>query len=133
MTALDNVSKTQFMPVSDLVNMHSSDALAERMYKDTYAVHGEHTRVSDVLPAKARHIDDSPEIYGHLDEPIKSGTIDPVLLHRLDSGEDEVLEGHHRIARARQLGVDRLPVSYDGYETQKHDVEWDDFYFSGGK
>jgi hypothetical protein len=121
---MDNISKTQFMPVAALLDLHSQDALAERHYVDIDAVHGDHTRVRDVEAAKADYIAANPR-YQELDEPIRSGSIDPVLLHRTDSGENEVLEGHRRITRAHQLGVERLPVSYDP-GSQAHMWEWAD-------
>lgn len=123
MTALDNVSKPQFMAVSKLLDMHSNDALAERMYTDEDAVHDDHTRVRDLEKAKSAYLEDPR--YRELDEPIRSGSIDPVLLHTMDSGEDEVLEGHRRIARAHQLGVEKLPVSHDP-ASQSHFYEWAD-------
>lgn len=134
MAALDNVSKQQFMPVSDLMNTYSHDALGAARHKvfnnggDPKAVtYGEGTRMRDIYARKAANISGS-ERYQKLDDPIRSGTIDPVLLNKTDSGENEILEGHHRIARAHQLGVEKLPVTYD-YTSQKHLMDWDEDYF----
>lgn len=132
MSARDNLSPQQFMSVSDLMNTHSADALRARRGDafdagDSRVIeHDNNTRMRDVYPRKAAHFTDPdyPEFAGApLDEHIRSGSIDPVLLQRASTGETEISEGHHRIARAHQLGVQRLPVSYDP-GSQVHRDAW---------
>lgn len=119
MAADDNLNGQQFRPVTDLLNTRSRDA---RKY-------GLGRTVNDVYARKAGHIasgikgdQDHPD-YSKLDEPIRNGTVDPVMLDRTDTGDDRVIDGTHRIVRAHQLGVAQLPVSYD-WDTQKHDRSW---------
>ena len=115
------------MLVSDLLHMHSSDAVAEREYRTKSrsrpAFGGvDMDTVQSVYARKAQHIAENP-IYHQLDEHIRSGNIDPVLLTQR-SGMETVAEGHHRIVRAHQLGVERLPVSHD-WDSQRHRDDWD--------
>jgi hypothetical protein len=114
------------MSVEDLLSLHSNEALTrKRHFGDRYAEHGDDTRVSTVYNRKAADIASNPEAWGQLDEPIRNGTIDPVLLSRSGSGHTVVTEGQHRIVRAHQLGVTHLPVSYDP-GSQEHRYTWDD-------
>ena len=124
------------MPVSDLLNMHSNEAMRIHTRKmqarppgtghDGPYVHGDHTKLSTLYDRKARDISDEPELYHQLDEPIKRGDIDPVMIqtHRAPGGE-EIYEGAHRIVRAHQLGVPQLPVTRGGIDTQAHYNEWE--------
>lgn len=134
MAALDSLSKTQFMPVADLMNTYSHDALGMKRHDvraaggDPSTVsHGEGTRMRDIYPLKAKHIaagaDDEHPDYKDLDPHLRSGSIDPILLGKTSGGDDEIIEGQHRIARAYQLGVQRLPVSRDP-ESQSHQFDW---------
>jgi hypothetical protein len=121
MSATDHLNGVQFRSVTDLLNTRSRDA---RNY-------GEGRLVADVYDRKAKHIaagmsgraSDWPD-YSQLDEHIRSGTIDPVILQRTPDNDDQVIDGNHRIVRAHQLGVGRLPVSYDP-GAQVHYDEWD--------
>lgn len=129
----------QFMPVADLMKMHSQEAL--RIHRNRMMAqppgpstngpyfHGRHTRLETLYDRKAADFADKPGLYRKLDEPIRSGTIDPVMIQptrNTKSGKgEEVYEGAHRIIRAHQLGVGQLPVTRGGHETQKHYDEWD--------
>lgn len=134
MAATDALSKTQFMPVADLMNTFSHDALGMKRHDvreaggdPSMVSHGEGTRMRDVYARKAGHIaegaNDEHADYKDLDPHLRSGNIDPVLLTTTSQGHDEIIEGHHRIARAHQLGVQRLPVSRDP-ESQHHSLDW---------
>lgn len=122
MTASDHLSQQQFMPVSDLLHMQSNDA---RIYKEYHPEYGiKDTTVQATYSRRAEHIAEDPALFHQLDEPIKNGTIDPVhLIHDEGTHEPVVFEGHHRIVRAHQLGVGKLPVSYS-QDSQTHDDEW---------
>lgn len=125
-TALDNVSKTQFMPVSDLMDMQSLDALGMKRHQMGEAAKpGPDTTMRDIYPLKVSHIESGESHIADLDEHIKSGSIDPVLLATTSGGEDQIIEGQHRIARAHQLGVEKLPYSRDP-ASQAHRMDWDD-------
>ena len=137
MSADDHLSAPQFLPVSELLGMHSTEALAKHKLAQMRKPpglpgspengpweHGEHTRVRTLYDEKARGIAAEPELYHQLDEPIRNGTIDPVVLERDRQGNQAVYEGHHRIVRAHQLGVERLPVS-NSFESQQHYNDWD--------
>jgi hypothetical protein len=137
MTASDHLSGTQFMGVEELLNTHSTEALRRHrqlMLQQPPAPpgspqngpweHGDHTTVRSRYAAKAADIADHSDAYHRLDEHLRSGSIDPVLLERDSNDTVAVSEGHHRIVRAHQLGVKKLPVSYDP-ASQRHDVDWD--------
>jgi hypothetical protein len=123
----------QFMPVVDLMNMHSAEALrADRQRaagrpNDPWPEHSVKTRFRnhDLFVRKASEMDSNTH-YHELDEPIRKGTIDPVMIQpNRQSNVDEIYEGHHRIVRAHQLGVQQLPVTRGGVDTQKHYNDWD--------
>jgi hypothetical protein len=127
------------MPVSELLNMHSTEAL--RSYKQRMMSqppgppdspqngpweHNGETLVSSVYDRKARDINTRPELYSQLDQHLRNGTIDPVLLEGPNTrGITAVNEGHHRIIRAHQIGVEKLPVSFKA-DSQAHRNDWDD-------
>jgi hypothetical protein len=114
------------MSVGDLLGLHSNEALSRKRHLgDPQAEHGDDTRVSTVYDRKAAEIAKNPAAWGQLDEPIRSGSIDPVLLSQSGSGHTVVIEGQHRIVRAHQLGVTHLPVSYDP-GSQEHRYDWED-------
>jgi hypothetical protein len=115
------------MAVADLMDTHSRDALALRPHEGKWweQPHGADTTMRAVYDRKAARMTGDGGGYSKLDEPIRSGTIDPVLLGDTSRGETEIVEGHHRIARAHQLGVERLPVSRDP-NSQVHYLDWDD-------
>ena len=86
---------------------------------------GPETTVQAVYSARAAHMRSDRSLYKHLDGPIKSGTIDPVMISpQSKDGPEQVYEGHHRIVRAHQLGVSRLPVTFGGEETQGNRDSW---------
>lgn len=118
MTASDHLNGHQFMDVRELLNTQSSDALIDKQRKDPKAVAGPDTTVRAVYADRARHMAENPARYGQLDEHLRSGTIDPVWM-----AGGAVYEGHHRIVRAHQLGVQRLPVSASE-DSQAHLTEW---------
>lgn len=127
MSASDHLGQ-QFMPVADLLRMPSYEALnnqrARQGGRGGNIMHSESTTVMSQYPRKAVDISSFPERYSHLDEPIRSGTIDPVMIaHDPEQHMDEVFEGNHRIVRAHQLGVSHLPVTRGGFATQKHAEE----------
>lgn len=139
MSADDHLSEPQFMPVSDLLKMHSHEAMRIHQRKmmaqppgppgapqNGPYEHGDHTRLSTLYERKARDIADEPELYHQLDEPIKHGDIDPVMIqpHHASGGE-EIYEGAHRVVRAHQLGVQQIPVTRGGIDTQKHYDTWE--------
>lgn len=114
------------MSVEDLLELHSNEALTrKRHFGDRYAEHGDDTKVRTVYDRKAADIASNPAAWGQLDEPIRNGTIDPVLLELKGSGHTVVTEGQHRIVRAHQLGVSHLPVSYRP-DSQEHRYEWEE-------
>lgn len=120
------VSRPATMSVEDLLALHSNEALArKRHFGDPHAEHGDDTRVSTVYDRKAAEMARNPAAWGQLDEPIRNGTIDPVLLMQTGSGHTVVTEGQHRIVRAHQLGVTHLPVSYDP-GSQVHRYDWEE-------
>lgn len=118
------------MSVEDLLGLHSDEALFhERNWTGNHSlIHGDSdaTRVRSLYDAKADEMRQHPEHWGQLDEPIRNGSIDPVLLSRSSTGHTVVSEGGHRIIRAHQLGVSHLPVSWDP-ASQAHRDDWDDF------
>jgi hypothetical protein len=99
--------------VSDLLNMYSAESLRKGVRNDS-------AKVIAIYDLKAEDIKDYP-VYAQLDEHLRNGTIDPVLI----SAKNEIIDGLHRIVRAHQIGVTHLPVSYD-WESQEHLLEWDD-------
>jgi hypothetical protein len=113
------------MSVEDLLNLHSEEALQnERAWTgDHKQGHSDATRVRSVYHSKADEMAQYPEHFSQLDGPIRSGSIDPVLLSRGHGGQTVVGEGQHRIIRAHQLGVTHLPVSHDP-ASQRHRDEW---------
>jgi hypothetical protein len=115
------------MSVEDLLDLHSDEALFhERNWTgNRYAGHSDATRVRTMYDSKAEEMDQNPEEWHQLDEPIRAGTIDPVLLAKASSGHTVVSEGAHRIVRAHQLRVSHLPVSWDP-GSQAHRGDWDD-------
>jgi hypothetical protein len=119
MSAHDNLNGRQFRPVADLLDTRSRDARklgAGRLVRDVYERKAAH--IASGMSGDQRHPN-----FAELDEPIRSGSVDPVMLGRSEGGHDQVLDGNHRIIRAHQLGVDRLPVSYD-WDTQKNARPW---------
>ena len=55
--------------------------------------------------------------YESLRESIRSSGFDPrrpiiVLLNRLEFGRDKLIQGHHRLNIAIELGLDKVPVRY---------------------
>jgi hypothetical protein len=72
---------------------------------------------------KAADLIEYQHAYCQIDGPLLQGTIDPVLLGTDGSGATIVLDGLHRIVRAHQLGISRLPVSYDE-ASQVHLDNW---------
>lgn len=118
---------TQLMRVEDLLNLHSNEALRRKQHfsGDRYATHGDDTTVGTVYDRKAAEMAQNPAAWHLLDEPIRNGTIDPVLLETSSGGHTVVTEGQHRIVRAHQLGVAHLPVSYDP-ASQAHRYDWDE-------
>lgn len=128
MSAADHLSPHQFMPVSDLLHMQSTDALINREYETKVHYNkiprDDRTTVQALYSQKAAHIAENPTFWHGLDEPIRKGTIDPVVLSHEKAGlPDSVAEGHHRIVRAHQLGVQRLPVTHD-WTDQPHEEGW---------
>ena len=122
MTASDHLSHQQFMSVSDLLHMQSNDAKVYKEYHPEYGI--KETTVQATYSRRAQHIAEDPGLFHQLDEPIRRGTIDPVqLYHDSETNEPGVFEGHHRIVRAHQLGVDKLPVSYSE-DSQVHHDKW---------
>lgn len=150
MSALDHVNPHQFMAVHELLQAQSNDALQDKQRRlaaappkrPSYAEYkanpsimdepdsgpGPDTTVQAVYDKKARDVTEHP-MYHRLDEPLRNGTIDPIVL----DGNGAVYEGHHRIIRAHQLGVERLPVARVGstpgdhsvWDTQTHQEAWD--------
>lgn len=123
-TASDHLGP-QFMPVADLLRMPSYEALANLRERGGPSArstpHGESTTVMSQYPRKAVDLASFPDRYRHLDEPLRAGTIDPVMIaHDPEQGADEVFEGSHRIVRAHQLGIRHLPVTRGGFGTQLH-------------
>jgi hypothetical protein len=120
-------AQAQRMSVEDLLGLHSNEALRRKQHfsGDRYAGHGDDTRVSTVYDRKAAEMGKNPGAWGELDEPIRNGSIDPVLLETSSGGHTVVSEGQHRIVRAHQLGVTHLPVSYDP-GSQEHRYDWDE-------
>jgi 8-oxo-dGTP diphosphatase len=114
------------MSVGDLLGLHSDEALRRQraLSGNQYLGHSDATRVGTLYDRKAAELAGNPA-WQALDEPIRSGTIDPVLLARTGSGHTVVSEGGHRIVRAHQLGVSHLPVSWDP-GSQAHRDDWDD-------
>lgn len=124
------------MPVADLLGMHSTEALRITRNRalqqpssnpfEELPGHSGTTTVRSLYDRKAADIEGNP-VYRQLDGPIRSGSIDPVVLQpdstRATNGH-EVYEGAHRIVRAHQLGVTHLPVS-TSWDSQKHYNEWD--------
>lgn len=122
------------MPVKDLMSMHSAEALRRTRYEEYKAGNPDHSVVPHsgattymaVHDSKVKDIAKLP-VYHELEGPIKTGKIDPVMLqHNHNSDTSEIIEGHHRIALAWQLGVTHLPtVSGPGsFDTQKHYNSW---------
>jgi hypothetical protein len=121
-SASDHLSPGQFMPVSDLLHMQSNDARGYQKYHPELGI--KETTVESTYAQRAQHMADSPGLYHELDEHLRSGDIDPVLvLPDPKTGVDVVHEGHHRIVRAHQLHVAKLPVSHDE-GSQPHAAEW---------
>ena len=55
--------------------------------------------------------------YEALRDSIRSGGFDPrypiiVLLNRMEFGHDKLLQGHHRLNIAIELGLDKVPVRF---------------------
>lgn len=121
MAASDHLNGQQFMPVSDLLHTQSNDARVYKEYRPELGI--KETTVQSTYARRAQSIAEHPD-YQKLDEPIRSGSIDPVLLTTDSRNNRVVVEGHHRIVRAHQLGVDRLPVSFDP-GSQRHRDDWD--------
>jgi hypothetical protein len=126
------------MRVEDLLDMQSTEALRHhrrKMLQQPYHEdgspnngpweHGNHTRVRTLYDRKAGQMAQHEHAWSELDEPIRSGGIDPVLLEGHGAGGTAVSEGHHRIIRAHQLGVATLPVSRDP-GSQRHRDDWED-------
>lgn len=124
MTASDHLNVQQFMPVSDLLHTQSTDALIDRERATGIDFdkipRDSRTTVAATYNARAAHMAENPAHWRQLDEPIRQGSIDPVVL----SSDGSVAEGHHRIVRAHQLGVDRLPVTHDWIDSQRHEEQW---------
>ena len=115
----------QLMSIEDLLGLHSDEALRRERHRAGKPVgHSDATRVRTLYDRKAAEMASSPA-WQQLDEPIRSGTIDPVLLAGTGSGHTVVSEGGHRIVRAHQLGVSHLPVSWDP-GSQAHRYDWDE-------
>jgi hypothetical protein len=116
---LDNIRAmtdrgARHMSVEDLLGLHSNEALArKRHFTDPRAEHGDDTRVSTVYDRKAAEMARNPAAWGQLDEPIRNGTIDPVLLtleehpHFADMDEDEAEEHMNRQAACQREGDER--------------------------
>ena len=114
------------MNVDDLLDLHSNEALRRERHRTGEPVgHSDATKVHTLYDRKAAEMAKNEPAWSQLDEPIRNGTIDPVLLEGSSDGRTVVSEGQHRIIRAHQLGVTHLPVSYDP-GSQAHRYEWDD-------
>lgn len=70
---------------------------------DDCAVDGE--TVADTLPAKRR----SPHYPGLLTEIARDGITVPVVIRRDPAGNPWLMEGHHRVAAAVDLGMSVVP------------------------
>jgi len=120
-------ARHELMSVEDLLGLHSDEALRlwRRRWGDSRLGHGTGTTVRDIYDRKAAEMARNEPAWSRLDEPIRTGTIDPVLLEKSGSGHTVVNEGGHRIVRAHQLGVSHLPVSWDP-GSQLHRYDWED-------
>lgn len=120
------MAEHEHMGVEDLLDLHSNEALRRERHRTGHPVeHSDATKVRTVYDRKAGEMAQNEPAWSALDEPIRKGTIDPVLLEKSPSGHTVVSEGHHRIVRARQLGVTHLPVSYDP-GSQAHRDDWEE-------
>ena len=118
-----NLNETQFMPVSSLMNMHSSDALARAGENPSDAA----TRMSAIAPAKNAEVDALPDqARTSMEGAIKGGTVDPVELSTDEAGESWIANGQKRIARAHAMGVNVLPVHMGGGDSADPLAGWDD-------
>jgi len=116
----------ELRPVGELLDMHSNEALRrQRRTEGPLATWSERTRVRSLYDRKAAEMAANEPAWSALDEPIRSGTIDPVLLEWSPTGHQVVSEGGHRIVRAHQLGVSHLPVSFDP-GSQAHRYDWEE-------
>jgi hypothetical protein len=105
--ASPHLSQAQFMPVHQLMKMHSADALA-RAGEDTSS-HA--SRMSSIVSAKNAEVDAmAPEPRKSMEGALKGGTIDPIELTTDDKGTPWISNGNKRIARAHQMGIKQLPV-----------------------
>jgi hypothetical protein len=120
-------ARHELMSVEDLLGLHSDEALRlwRRRWGDSRLGHGTGTTVRDIYDRKAAEMARNEPAWSRLDEPLRTGTIDPVLLEKSGSGHTVVNEGGHRIVRAHQLGVSHLPVSWDP-GSQLHRYDWED-------
>jgi hypothetical protein len=133
MAASDHLGQRFRMPVSELLDMHSTEALRQARNAfmrqpptvgEEMPGHSDATKVGTLYDRKARDFETEPG-YRRLDGPIRAGSIDPVVLQpNRETGGQEVYEGAHRIIRAHQLGVTHLPVS-TSWDSQKHYDEWE--------
>ena len=106
-----HLSAAQFMPVHQLMKMHSADALARA--GDNASPHA--SRYSTILADKTAEIQAmAPEPRQSMESAIKGGTIDPIELTTDEKGTPWISNGNKRIASAHAQGVKQLPVHSAG-------------------
>lgn len=116
------LSDAQFMPVADLMKMHSADALARAGDNPSE----NDTLMSSVAPVKNAEVDAMPPApRSSMENAIKGGTIDPVEVSTDENGKNWIANGQKRIARAHHLGVNVLPVHKAGANDDPL-AGWDD-------
>jgi hypothetical protein len=98
----DNLHPDQFrVPIKEILKMHSADAeLQERPGK----------LVRHAMRRKRREINSDPEYYGAVkNEMATNGQTVPLSIGRAE-GHEHLLNGHHRVAIAQELGWSHMNV-----------------------
>jgi ParB-like nuclease family protein len=108
MTAQDNLSPKQFMmPMSELHNVQAQD----------YGVPADDVRIPQMVRAADEEYSGNPQKLSKLAEDIRSNGIrEPLTILAPRPKKDypnetaRLVEGHHRLAAAHELGMKEVPV-----------------------
>lgn len=129
MAISDNLNPIQFRNTADLLKAQSLDAQSAKVSQEVGSpirgYRGPNTDVNSIYERKAQNIAADLGSYRKLDKPLREGTIDPVILDE----NGAVYEGHHRIVRADQIRVGKLPTistrTKNFHLSQKNAMTWD--------